>query len=263
MLKNGYIFESIIKNKKNVLGFLINDISLNELISSIEFALVNKIKLNITFVNPNSFFIANKQKYLFKYVNSFDIVCADGIGVIFASKLLFGNKLKERLSANIIAPHIYKLLIKYNKKIFLLGSKEYQVRLAKINILNSYPLLNIAGVHHGYFSDNNKIVNLVNRTKADVIFIGLGSPYQEEWILKNDSILSSNIRITCGGYIHQTASRVEYYPEWVNKFYLNWLYRFVNEPKRTWRRYLIGIPFFLFILLREVLKNKENNNLLI
>ena len=194
---------------------------------------------------------AEKSRHKSIILNSADINIPDGIGVVIASKLLDG-KIKKRISGIDLACDI--LCIAQNKgyKIFLLGAEKGVAKTATKNLKSRYPSLNICGSHSGYFTEkeNFKIIKAINQSNADIIFVCMGYPKQEEWINENAHLLKSvKLLIGLGGTLDVWAGKVKRAPSLFQLLSLEWLYRTIKEPKRA--RIFWDIPVFLFKVLQQ------------
>lgn len=231
-------------------GVRMANVSSSDFIHLICQAIDRRAKLIISFVNPHSVYLFRSHPDLRRLLNEFDIVGVDGIGVILASRVL-GTPLRERVSADSLSPLLFGTAARRKYKVFLLGAADGVADAAARNLPRMFPGLDVTGVHHGYFSQegDQDVVTSLNETKADIVLIGLGAPLQEQWTLANYRRVDAPVMMTCGGLLDMIARRVQYYPPWVHQLRLNWLYRFINEPRRLWKRYTIEACYFAFLVL--------------
>jgi N-acetylglucosaminyldiphosphoundecaprenol N-acetyl-beta-D-mannosaminyltransferase len=188
-----------------------------------------------------------------KILDSIDILHADGIGVYFASKILYGNKgLHEKLTGTDLYYSILKRAAQEKWKIFLLGNTDDVVRNASQRTTLLFPGLQIVGFHHGYFDlSDSTILQKINTSHADIVFISLGMPKQELWLEQYQDTLLVPVRILSGSGILHMSGLLWRAPVLVQYIGLEWLFRLLQEPKRLWRRYLIGNPMFMYRILRR------------
>lgn len=205
-----------------------------------------------TFLNPVSYIDALHQKDIF---TRFDGIFADGSFLVAAIRLLYGKKVKRRsFDMTSIAPQLFEYAIENNKSIYIVASKQEQVERAVEIFKELYPNFNIIGYRNGYFNNDEeqdeeaqKIVAL----QPDFLIVGMGVIMQEKFLLKVKDAGYKGIGFTCGGFIHQTASnQIDYYPQWVDKMNLRFLYRFIKE-KHTRKRYLKAAFVFPIVFLKE------------
>lgn len=204
---------------------------------------------------PNSQILlaAQKSNKNRKMLNSSTINLPDGIGVILASKLK-GGKIKKRISGIDLAEKLLLIAEKKGYRVFLLGAKDGVAKKAKDELKKRYPKLNICGTHHGYFgktsAENKRVIDLINESTPDLLFVCLGSPYQEEWIEKNKKELHTvKLFMGLGGSLDVWSGNVKRAPTLLQALGLEWLYRTVKEPKRA--RIFLDIPRFLFAVLKQ------------
>ena len=196
---------------------------------------------------------ADKHKNEAVLLNSASINIPDGIGVVIASKINCG-KIKNRISGIDIAEELLFHSQKVGYKIFLLGGNYGIAKRAKKNLCARYPKLNICGTHHGYFhksgKENKALIKAINQASPDIIFICMGYPLQEKWIVKNKGKLKSvKIFIGLGGSLDVWSGKTQRAPLPLQIMGLEWLYRTIKEPKRA--RIFIDIPRFLFNILKD------------
>lgn len=212
-------------------------------------------------VTPNSEILMNatKDDSLKKIITSADLVIPDGIGLVYASKIL-GQPLKERVTGIDFMEMILIWLQEHNKSIYLFGSKPATegkdgiAELAAKKKQRQYPNLRIAGTHHGYFKpeDEAPIVEDINASGADFLCVALGSPKQEEFIARHRDELKVKAAIGVGGSLDVWAGTLQRAPEFYQNHGLEWLYRFIQEPARYKR--MAALPAFMMKVMASKVK---------
>ncbi len=194
--------------------------------------------------NPEIVMVAQDDKDLFRILSEADLVLADGIGVIIASKIK-GLQLKDRVTGVDTMDKLLRYCGQNQKSIFIFGGKPGVAEMACKNIEKKYEGIKIAGYHHGYVKDNeeDEIINKINEAKADVLFVCLGAPKQEKWIDRNKDKLSCKLAMGVGGSVDVYAGVVKRAPIAFQKLGLEWFYRLLKEPWRFKR--MIVLPRFL------------------
>lgn len=194
--------------------------------------------------NPEIVMLAQEDNELFNILNNADLVLADGIGIIIASKLK-GLGLKHRVTGVDTMDKLLQYSDKNNRSIFIFGGKPGVAELASKNIKQKYRGINIAGYHHGYFNEEDEIqiINKINDAKPDILFVCLGAPKQEKWINKNKNKLKCKIAMGTGGSVDVYAGVVKRAPLIFQKLGLEWFYRLLKEPWRFKR--MLVLPKFL------------------
>ena len=224
-----------------------------DIIYTVEQRLKNGNRTVIFTPNPQMILRAQSSPTYQKALNSATINLPDGIGIVLASKLRKG-KIKNRIGGIDFAQKLLYISEKQGYKVFLLGAKQSVAKKAKINLQKKHPELLICGTHHGYFKKNGKenesVIKKINSTAPDIIFVCLGAPTQEEWIIKNKSSLPNvKLFIGLGGSLDVFAGNVKRAPKLMQALGLEWLYRTLKEPKRA--KIFWDIPVFLFKILTE------------
>ena len=165
----------------------------------------------------------------------------------------------ERITRIDTAEEILKIAAENGYSVFLLGGEKGIAEKAALNIKMKLTDINICGYHHGFFTlngiENTKLLDEINKASPDIIFACMGSPRQEEWILKNtDLIPSLRLSIRLGGSLDVWAKKVKRAPKFIQKISLEWLWRTLLEPRRITT--VAKIPLFLFDVHRQ--KHKKS-----
>lgn len=194
--------------------------------------------------NPEIVMLAQKDKELFKILNNADLVLADGIGIIIASRLK-GLQLKHRVTGVDTMDKLLQYCGENKKSFFMLGGKPGIAEMACGNIKVKYKGIKVAGHHHGYFDekDEKEIIDKINSSEPGVLFVCLGAPKQEKWINRNKDRLNCRIAMGVGGSVDIYAGVAKRAPEAFQKLGLEWLYRLIKEPRRLKR--MLVLPKFL------------------
>lgn len=235
-------------NKENILGVDVSPLSYEDLKKNIEKDIENNKKSFIVAINPEKILKARKDEKLKKLLNNATYEIPDGIGVIYASKLRKGN-IKTRITGIDSMEMLCKLSEEKKYKIFMYGAKEETIKKAKENLEIKFPNIQIVGTINGYEKDNDKIISSINKSKADIVFVALGSPKQEYWITENMYKVSAKIFQGVGGSFDVFSGNIKRAPKWMQKIGLEWLYRLLKEPKRIFRQ--IKLVKFLWLALIE------------
>lgn len=210
--------------------------------------------------NPEIVMMAAKDEKFKTTLNKGDLVIADGIGLIYASKIR-RKPLQERVTGFDTSMYIIEEAEKKGLSLFIIGGKDGVAKRACENLQASHPKLKIAGYHHGYFkgahigqdghAEELKVVEEINNSKADLIFVCLGAIKQENWIDYNADKLECKIAIGNGGTVDVLAGDVKRAPEFFQKLGLEWFYRLVSEPSRIKRQIILPIFMLKIILNRK------------
>jgi N-acetylglucosaminyldiphosphoundecaprenol N-acetyl-beta-D-mannosaminyltransferase len=190
---------------------------------------------------------------LIEVYNSSDLINIDGFSMVWGLRFL-GFKVPERVACPDLANDLLGMAEENKYSIFLFGSTEANLQLAVLELLKKYPKLIIAGYRNGYYSvtEETEIVKMINEVKPDIIFMGMPSPKKELFAYKYKSQLCSKYIFGVGGYFDIISGKFKRAPVWIQKMGMEWFYRFAQEPKRMWRRYLIGnFKFVIWIFIER------------
>lgn len=238
-------------NKERILGFDVCITSQDNLIENIFNDYSKGLRNFIVNVNPEIVTKNYKNAELKNVFNSQKYQIADGIGIIYASKLNKGN-IKKRITGIDLMYAICKASINYNTSIFLYGSKEGISERAKLELEKQYNGINIVGTSSGYV-DEALVIDQINRSNATILFVGLGCPKQEEFIIRNmDKLKNIKIFMPVGGSFDVISGSLKRAPNWIIKMNLEWLYRLFQEPKRFFRQLNLIKFLFLNIFRRKI-----------
>ena len=198
-----------------------------------------------TFLNPVSYLSALDNKDLF---SQFDGIFADGSILVSAIKIVYGKKITRRsFDMTSMAPLLFDYAENNGKSIYIVASKQDEVEKAVGIFKERYPKLDIIGYRNGYFSSEEEMdieAEKIATMNPDFVIVGMGVIMQERFLLKVKKAGFKGIGFTCGGFIHQTAkNEIEYYPEWVDRMNVRFLYRMYKEP-HTRKRYIQAALLF-------------------
>ncbi|HEX7502513.1 MAG TPA: WecB/TagA/CpsF family glycosyltransferase, partial [Acidobacteriota bacterium] len=188
--------------------------------------------------------------------NSAPVNFCDGAGIQLAARLL-GSKIAERITFGDWFASLAAYCQREHFRIFFLGSRPGVAVEASWRVASRYRGLVIAGVHHGYFdkardsAENSQVIAAINRCRADILLVAMGMPLQEEWLAQNWDQIDAGIALTGGAILDYLSGRMRRPPAWMCGCGGEWLGRLLIEPRRLWKRYLLGNPLFLARVLRQ------------
>ncbi|WP_297716824.1 WecB/TagA/CpsF family glycosyltransferase [Intestinimonas sp.] len=192
--------------------------------------------------NPELVDRARREEPFRQALNGADLVLPDGIGVVYAAKIL-GRPLKGRCPGIDFAGKLMEHMARSGLRLYLLGAKPGVAETAAARLEAGYPGLTICGTHDGYFQEDEAVVEDIRAAGADVVFVCLGAPKQEYWMVKNGPATGARLMAGLGGSLDVFAGVVERAPEGWQKLGLEWLYRLIREPSRIGR--MARLPLFL------------------
>lgn len=239
-------------NRLKILGIPVNSMNMAETLETVNQSLLKKETLRIMTANAEMIMQAQENPDLKKCLINSSLVVADGAGVVWAAKEL-GSEISERVAGVDLAYQIIKLSAEKGFRIFFFGAGPGIAEIAAKNLRKQFPDLHIVGIRDGFFKESEEagIIQEINQSRAEILFVALGSPKQELWLEKYKDQLQPYIRMGVGGTFDVMANQVSRAPMWIQKNSLEWLYRGLAQPTR-WRR-LLALPKFIL----EVKKQKK------
>jgi N-acetylglucosaminyldiphosphoundecaprenol N-acetyl-beta-D-mannosaminyltransferase len=192
--------------------------------------------------NPEIVNLARQKEDYRETLNHAALVLPDGIGIIHAGKIL-GTPLKERVPGIDFAMGILEQLAKEGRRLFLLGAKPGVAQRAAENLKERYPGLIICGTGDGYFADNEQKALELRKANADVVFVCLGAPKQEQWMAEYGPQSGAKLMVGLGGALDVFSGEVQRAPQVWQKLGLEWFYRLLHQPSRIGR--MVKLPLFL------------------
>jgi N-acetylglucosaminyldiphosphoundecaprenol N-acetyl-beta-D-mannosaminyltransferase len=207
-------------------------------------------------VNANLVNLVHTDPAVAAAVHEAQLAYPDGKSVVWAAQAL-GWPVPERLATTDLVGSLCDLLVERGASVFLLGGEPGLAAEAAADLERRHPGLQIAGTEHGFHpaAAEPQLIERINASRAQVLLVGLGDPLQQLWVARNRSALDATAVLTCGGLFNWITERHPRPPQWVVNAGLEWAWRLLLEPRRLWRRYLIGNPVFLARLGRELARH--------
>lgn len=240
------------KNRINIFNCPIDTYTMEETVSKIDESIQNKTHLHHVVVNAAKLVHMQKDKELYDSVVSSDIINPDGQAVVWASKFL-GQPLRERVAGIDLMQNLVKLADEKNYKVFFFGAKEEVVKGVVDKYSEMYSSEIIAGYRNGYFAkdEEESIAKQIASSGADILFVAISSPTKEIFLNKYKHIIDTPFIMGVGGSFDVVAGKVSRAPLWMQKAGLEWFYRFLQEPRRMWKRYLVTNTLFIYYMFKE------------
>lgn len=206
----------------------------------------------LAFVNPDCLNIAWKDAVYRRVLLDADRVLPDGIGIHLGCRML-GTALRENVNGTDLFPRLCAAAASSGLALYLLGARPGIAAAAARNMQQRYPGLRIAGARDGYFTpeEEPEVIAGINASGAAILLVAFGVPRQELWIERWRSVLEPPICMGVGGLFDFYSGRIPRAPQWMREIGLEWVWRLLQEPRRMWRRYVIGNPLFLFRVWRQ------------
>ena len=259
--------EKIRKNNQNpqktqILGVGINFQTLEEVLSGVEKWVNSNKRYQITTPNPEQLVLAQKDEGFKKTLNQTDLAIPDGVGIVWAAKILANNKFSNcklgRLTGIDLMIELCKLAAKQNRQVFLLGAQNKTAQKAAEELRIKYQLTKIeysegAGdIKNESEVERTEIIKKINCFKPDFLFVAYGAPFQEKWISENLPYLKVKVAMSVGGAFDYLSGKVQRSPNWIRKIGLEWFWRLTRQPWRLTRQ--LRLIKFAFLVLKEKIR---------
>lgn len=234
----------------NILSVNISKKNISETMSLFCEWIDNNAKKRVCVTPVNCVLWARENEKLRTLYNTSDLNLADGVPLLWASKFL-GNKIRGRVTGLDLLPQFTEIAAKNNYSFFFLGAKDGVAEALAKKLKHDHPNLNVVGYYSPPFAErfsdeeNKKMIEMINAVKPNVLWVSLTAPKQDYWIHEHLNELNVNIAIGVGGAFEVTAGLIKRAPKWMQKNGLEWLFRFLQEPKRLFKRYFIEAPVFI------------------
>ncbi|MCX5694949.1 MAG: WecB/TagA/CpsF family glycosyltransferase [Candidatus Omnitrophica bacterium] len=240
----------------NICGVNIHNFTLSEAIERIDsLTVADSFSLVAT---PNIDHVIRLQKDIdfMKAYNESAIVFPDSMPILWAAKFL-GTPFKEKISGSDLFPKLCEVASQKGRKVFFLGGREGAATKSVEILVGKFPDLQVVGTYCPPFGfehdeqENRKVIEIIQKAKPDILFVGLGAPKQEKWICKYKDQYQVPVSIGIGGSLEFVSGMVKRAPKWMQNAGLEWFWRLIMEPRRLWKRYLIDDPIFFWLVLKQ------------
>ncbi|MBX6762087.1 MAG: WecB/TagA/CpsF family glycosyltransferase [Rubrobacteraceae bacterium] len=207
-------------------------------------------------VNAHALNLLYEDEELRSFFGRAQVVFCDGAGVMLAARLL-GRRIPERITYADWIWRLASLAAAEGFTLYFLGGRPGVADEAARNLRRLNPGLEVRGTHHGYFDhragspQNEAVIKQINAASPDILLVGMGMPLQERWLMENWERIDARVALTGGAVFDYASGRLRRGPRLLTDNGLEWLARLFIEPRRLWRRYLIGNPLFLWRVLRQ------------
>src|SRR5690606_9712574 len=231
----------------------IDEIDYQELLETIENTIISKTKIKICYTNPHIVRLSEKEKNLKNVLNDFDINHIDGTGLTIALKVLH----KKNVPRFNWTDHSLKFLYDCENKgwsIFFLGSDQNTISNAVEKVKEKFPRLKFAGFLNGFSNLNDETGSIIKKSSPDILRVGLGSPKQELWVVRNFQNLNCSVTQCVGDVFSHLAGKRLRGPKIFRQTGFEWYFRLLQHPIRFFDRYVIGIPIFIYLMVKHKLK---------
>ena len=252
--------------KINIAGTGISNVTLKETIAIFDQWIIENTKKRVCVTPVNCVVWANKNQELREIYNTADLTLCDGVPLIWSSRFLNKSILRGRVTGLDLLPDFTEHCYKKGYSMFFLGASEQTLTILRQKLEVKFPGICIAGVYSPPFAqkfsdaENQKIISIINQARPDIVWVSLTAPKQDYWIHEFLPELDTKIAIGIGGALDVMAGNIKRAPVWMQKNGLEWLFRFLKEPKRLFSRYFIEAPRIFPLLLKQKIHETIHNN---
>ena len=247
--------------KQVLLNTYVNNVSMDETIHAIEAMIEEGKKTYIVPINVDVVMKIEQDSYLKKIVDQADMVLVDGKPLIWISKI-HKHPVKAKISGSDLVPIICKNAAEKGYTVFIIGGKDGVADKAKESLEKDFSGIKVVGTYSppfGFEKDKNeldKINKMISCAHPDLLIVCFGCPKQEKWIYENYQEYDAKVSICAGATVDFLAGNVNRAPKWMSDHGFEWFYRFIQEPKRLFKRYFIND----MKIINLVWKYRKNKN---
>jgi N-acetylglucosaminyldiphosphoundecaprenol N-acetyl-beta-D-mannosaminyltransferase len=245
--------------KIDFLGIPVDALTMQQTVSLIDDAIQTGKHINHVVINAAKVVSMQKDKALYNCVKTCDLINADGQSIVWAARLL-GKKIPCRVAGADLMQELVNLCHKRKYKCFFLGAREEVVRKVVEVYTKQYGPDIIAGYQNGYFDEIEEaiVAEKIADSGAQLLFVAITSPRKENFLFDFRNLLNQvNFTMGVGGTFDCIAGLKRRAPVWVQNAGMEWFFRFIQEPRRMWRRYLVGNSKFIWLVMKEKMKRHK------
>jgi N-acetylglucosaminyldiphosphoundecaprenol N-acetyl-beta-D-mannosaminyltransferase len=241
----------------NLFGVDVFALRMKDVIDIANEHIAKKEKLLLGVVNVAKLVNLHKNPELRTSIEQADLVLADGVPIVWLSRLL-GNPLPERVTGIDIMFELLKQADQKHYRVYFLGAEKKVLSKVIEIVRNNYPGVCIAGYKDGYFTEDQgqNVAEDIKSSRADILFVAISSPKKEIFLKKWQNFIDVSVCHGVGGSFDVFAGVVKRAPLWMQKSGLEWLFRTIQEPRRMWKRYLVTNSIFIKISFKAVLQTR-------
>ena len=248
-------------NRISLCNIPVDALTMRETVDLIDKAIEEHRPIHHVAINAAKLVNAQKDDELRKSILDCDIINADGQAIIWAAQFL-NIPLPERVAGIDLMENLVKLATEKKYRIFFLGANEEVV----IKVVNKYSSMYskdiIAGYRNGYFKkeEEYEVANQIANSQTSILFVAMSSPKKEIFLNSYKNLIQTPFIMGVGGSFDVVAGLVKRAPKWMQNIGLEWFYRFLQEPRRMWKRYLFGNMQFIWLVIREKARQNFRRN---
>ncbi len=250
------------KERINIGGVMIDNLTIDEFLLECDELVAKRQPVYVITPNVDHVIKFQKDADFRRVYDQAALVVADGVPLLWAAKFL-GTPLKEKISGSDILPLICREAAQKGFRLFFMGGRPQAAEIAAKKLGEKFLGLQIVGTYCPPFgfekddAENQKIIDLLDQSKPDILFVGLGAPKQEKWVNRFYTQYKVPLSIGVGVSFEFAAGMVNRAPLWMQNVGLEWFWRILMEPGRLWRRYLIDDMQFFPLIFKQKFSKKS------
>jgi N-acetylglucosaminyldiphosphoundecaprenol N-acetyl-beta-D-mannosaminyltransferase len=242
-----------------LMGCQVDNLTMQETLGKVETFIGTGLPHQHVVVNVDKLVKASRDPGLQEIINNCALVSVDGMPVVWAARLL-GLPLKERVAGIDLFEALMARAGEKGWRVFLLGARDEVVGKVAAIYTRKYPSLVLAGYRNGYWrseDDARQVAEQIRASRADLLFVAISSPMKEQFLDKYQAHMRIPFAMGVGGSFDVAAGKIRRAPVWMQKAGLEWFFRFLQEPRRMYRRYFVEDLAFFKLLLKEAVKVRQ------
>ena len=242
---------------RHLFGVPIDALTMDDVLDAVDAAVKRRTRLLIGVVNAAKLVNMQRDPALGRAVLDADLILADGMAVVWASRLL-RRPLPERIAGIDLMQRMLGRARDRGYRVYCLGATDEVLAAAVERMRADHPGVEIVGRHHGYFApaDEPRLAEAIGAARPDILFVAMTSPKKEQFLARWSAVMNVPVCHGVGGSFDVLAGKVRRAPVAWQRLGLEWLYRVVQEPRRMWRRYLVTNTLFCGMVMGEMLRGR-------
>jgi N-acetylglucosaminyldiphosphoundecaprenol N-acetyl-beta-D-mannosaminyltransferase len=236
-----------------LMGCLIDNLSMEETLQKVEGFIRSGRPHQHVVVNVDKLCKAAKDAELRRIINACPLISVDGMPLLWAARLT-GKRLKERVTGIDLFQRLVERAAEKGWRVFFLGARREVVQALAARYQSQYPALQVAGYRDGYWQAEEEpaVARSIAESRADLLFVAISSPHKERFLSRYQAQMNVPFAMGVGGSFDVVVGKVKRAPRWMQRCGLEWFYRFLQEPRRMFRRYFIDDSYLFWLLLKEL-----------
>jgi exopolysaccharide biosynthesis WecB/TagA/CpsF family protein len=236
----------------DILGVQLAALSAHTALEEIENLYLGDAPAFVAYVNVHTLNLARRDPTFRAVLNRADLALPDGKGVLLGARIL-DRRFPADLNGNFFSPLMLEVAARRRWPVYFFGGRAGVAEVAARRIAARLPELKVAGTRHGYFSDREEgvVTDEIRSSGAGLLMVALGNPLQERWLDRCLAATGARVGVGVGAFFDFQAGASARAPTWMNRVGIEWIHRLAHEPRRMWRRYLIGNPGFVLAVAHQ------------